>query len=489
VGAWTKFDMTLDETPRNLQRKSLNLAFVTWLIPALQFAIDSIALIGIGYLCYFQLVIYSYKSFDFYQVAILFNWLAGTLIFHYAGLYQFDTILAPKRSVDRIIITLITAFLLMFAAAFSLKISDVFSRIWIAALFFSSIAVVTAERFLLASLIKSLAKSQVIARRVAVYGQPLQITRMLSFLNQSQNTFVDVVGVYFEDKASSKDFAFPQLAKGDLQNLMSSVRADEVDDIVLALPWSEVTKIRQVSETLRELPTNILLGADLAGYEVRMERPPKYYESSHLFQLAGKPMSGPDIIIKTIMDIIVALVLIIALSPVLLLTALLVKLTSPGPVLFRQRRLGFNNRVFDIYKFRSMTVEQASSEKTIQARAGDARITPLGYFLRKSSIDELPQLFNVLNGTMSLVGPRPHAVDHNEDYATQIRGYFSRHKVRPGITGLAQIMGFRGLTDTVEKMEQRVKYDIEYVETWSPLLDLKILALTPFAVVSGKNAI
>ena len=481
--------MTTIEPPRSVKRRGLNLAFVTWLIPALQFAIDTIALIGVGYVCYFSLVVYSYKSYDFYQVAILFNWLAGTLIFHYAGLYQFDTILLPKKSIDRIIITLVTAFLLMFAAAFSLKISDVFSRIWIAALFFSSIAVVTLERFLTAWIIKTLAKSQVIARRVAIYGQSLQINRMLHFLSQSQNTFIGVQGVYFEDGQDMKAFDFPQSAKGNLQSLMSAVRADEIDDIILALPWSESAKIKHISETLRELPTNILLGADLAGYEVRMERPPKYYESSPLFQLAGKPMSGPDIIIKTIMDVIIAAILLMVLSPLLLLIALLIKITSPGPVLFRQRRLGFNNRVFDIYKFRSMVYNGPQGDKTVQATAGDSRITALGKFLRKSSIDELPQLFNVLNGTMSLVGPRPHAVDHNEDYATQIRGYFSRHKVRPGITGLAQIKGFRGLTDTVEKMEQRVKCDIEYVETWSPVLDLKILALTPFAVITGKNAI
>jgi putative colanic acid biosysnthesis UDP-glucose lipid carrier transferase len=483
--------MTSDDIPRKVRRNSVNLAFMTWLIPALQFAVDSIALIGTGYFCYYNLVIYSYKSFDFYQVAILFNWLAGTLIFQYAGLYQFDTILTPKRSVDRIIITLMTAFLLMFAAAFSLKISEVFSRIWIASLFFSSIAVVIAERFLSAWLIKRLAKSQIIARRVAIYGQPLQISRMLNFLKQSPNTFIGVVGVFFENTADSKNFDFPHLVRGDMQSLMNSVRSDELDDIVLALPWSESAKIKQISEALRELPTNILLGADLAGYEVRMERPPKYYESSPLFQLAGKPMSGPDIIIKTVMDIVIASMLIVLLSPLLLLTGILVKLTSPGPVLFRQRRLGFNNRIFDIYKFRSMTHHKNANEteKTVQAQVGDSRITPLGQFLRKTSVDELPQLFNVLNGTMSLVGPRPHAVDHNEDYSKQIRGYFARHKVRPGITGLAQIKGYRGLTDTVEKMENRVKYDIEYVETWSPVLDLKILALTPFAVVSGKNAV
>jgi len=177
------------------------------------------------------------------------------------------------------------------------------------------------------------------------------------------------------------------------------------------------------------------------------------------------------------------------LSPVLLLTAILIKLDSPGPILFRQQRLGFNNRVFDIYKFRSMTHIETPDARTVQAQAGDTRITRVGRFIRKSSIDELPQLLNVLNGSMSLVGPRPHAVDHNEDYARKIRGYFARHRVKPGITGLAQVKGYRGLTDTLDKMEQRVKYDLEYTETWSPLLDIKILLLTPFAVAGGKNAI
>jgi len=316
-----------------------------------------------------------------------------------------------------------------------------------------------------------------------------QISQFMQFAETADNEFLNVVAVFVEPGERAENSKFNSLVRGDFESLVSFVRTDSADDIILAMPWSEVARIQTLLSDLREIPINILLGADLAGYKLHMGQPPSYFESTPLFQLAGKPLSGWDVVIKTIMDYAIALLLLALLSPLLLLTAILIKLDSPGPILFRQQRLGFNNRVFDIYKFRSMTHNATPDAKTVQAQAGDARITRLGRFIRKSSIDELPQLLNVLNGSMSLVGPRPHAVDHNEDYARKIRGYFARHRVKPGITGLAQIKGYRGLTDTLDKMEQRVKYDLEYTETWSPLLDVKILLLTPFAVLGGKNAI
>ncbi|MCK6390428.1 MAG: exopolysaccharide biosynthesis polyprenyl glycosylphosphotransferase, partial [Azonexus sp.] len=171
----------------------------------------------------------------------------------------------------------------------------------------------------------------------------------------------------------------------------------------------------------------------------------------------------------------------------MLLIALGVKLTSPGPVLFRQRRYGLNGKIVEILKFRSMTVCEDGSE-VVQATRGDARVTPLGKFLRRTSLDELPQFFNVLQGTMSVVGPRPHAVAHNEQYRKLIRGYMLRHKVKPGITGWAQINGWRGETDTLEKMEMRVKHDLAYVQNWSLWLDFKIIVLTIFRGFRNKNA-
>jgi putative colanic acid biosynthesis UDP-glucose lipid carrier transferase len=193
-------------------------------------------------------------------------------------------------------------------------------------------------------------------------------------------------------------------------------------------------------------------------------------------------------VIKIVEDYVLAAFLVVLLLPLLMVIAIAIWLDSPGPFLFRQKRLGFNNEVFNVYKFRTMWVEPAPQEKTIQVVQNDARVTALGSVLRRWSLDELPQLFNVLNGSMSLVGPRPHAIDHKEEFAREVRGYFARHRVKPGITGLAQIRGFRGPTDTLEKIEGRVRSDIEYTERWSLTLDLEILLKTLLICIQGKNA-
>ena len=481
--------MVIDNMSQRQVRERRSYAFVTKLIPGLQALTDSAALLGAGYVSLYFLVTYSYKTIDFYHFAVIFNWLATMMVAHFAGLYQFDAILKPRYIQDRVIIAIITAFLLMFAAAFTLKISDVYSRVWIAIFFLGSIGAVTAERYGISLVLKSLVRSRTISRRVAIFGRATQISQFFEFAEKPESSIMKIAAVFLEDGEQSPGQPFAPLVRGGLEELIAFTRSNTIDDIIVALPWSEAARIKQLMLALRELPTNVLLSADLAGYSVRMGPPPGYYDTAPLFQLAGKPLSEWDVVIKAVTDYCIAALLLAALSPLLLIVALLIKLDSPGPVLFRQQRLGFNNRRFNIYKFRSMVHAPQPAAATVQAAAGDRRITRLGRLLRTSSIDELPQLLNVLNGTMSLVGPRPHAVDHNEDYAKKIRFYFARHRVKPGITGLAQVKGFRGPTETVAKMEQRVKYDIEYTETWSPALDLKILLMTPYSVIIGTNAV
>jgi exopolysaccharide biosynthesis polyprenyl glycosylphosphotransferase len=193
-------------------------------------------------------------------------------------------------------------------------------------------------------------------------------------------------------------------------------------------------------------------------------------------------------VIKTVEDYLLASLALLLLSPLLILVAVAIKLDSPGPVFFMQPRLGFNNRRFEIYKFRSMYHCEVPEHRVRQASKGDPRVTRVGRFIRRTSIDELPQLLNVLNGTMSLVGPRPHALSHNEEFAEQVRGYFARHRVKPGITGWAQVNGFRGETDTVEKIKARVEHDVYYAENWSLLFDLRILLMTTVVVLFQKTA-
>jgi putative colanic acid biosynthesis UDP-glucose lipid carrier transferase len=196
-------------------------------------------------------------------------------------------------------------------------------------------------------------------------------------------------------------------------------------------------------------------------------------------------MIGSSAFLKSISDVLVASTALILLSPVMLMTAALVKFTSPGPILFKQMRHGWDGKLIQVWKFRSMRVHEEGAVIT-QASKGDDRITPVGRFIRRSSIDELPQLFNVLAGTMSIVGPRPHAIQHNEFYSGRIRAYMSRHRVKPGLTGLAQVNGFRGETQTLESMADRVQYDLAYINNWSIWLDFKIMLRTVF-VLTGKD--
>jgi putative colanic acid biosynthesis UDP-glucose lipid carrier transferase len=198
-------------------------------------------------------------------------------------------------------------------------------------------------------------------------------------------------------------------------------------------------------------------------------------------------MTGTEKRLKTLFDWVTALLLTVLLSPVLLLIAILIKLSSRGPVLFRQTRHGVGGEPMQIVKFRSMTVHQETAGQLTQAAPGDARVTTIGRFLRRTSLDELPQLFNILKGDMSLVGPRPHAVEHNDLYKSRIPRYMLRHKVKPGITGWAQVNGFRGQTDTREKMALRIEHDLWYIQNWSLWLDVKILLLTPL-VMLHRNA-
>ena len=238
------------------------------------------------------------------------------------------------------------------------------------------------------------------------------------------------------------------------------------------------------------LPVDIRLAAHSHGLSFR-PRAYSHVGSVPCLDLSDRPLGDGDRLVKSVFDRVVAVLALILLSPVMALVALAVKLDSPGPVFFRQRRHGFNNELVDVWKFRSMRTDMTDHSASRLVTKGDARVTKVGRIIRKTSLDELPQLFNVLNGTLSLVGPRPHAAQAKAAdrlYHDVVDGYFARHKVKPGITGLAQIRGWRGETDTEEKIQGRVAADLEYIENWSLGLDLYVLAMTPVALLKSDNA-
>jgi putative colanic acid biosynthesis UDP-glucose lipid carrier transferase len=278
----------------------------------------------------------------------------------------------------------------------------------------------------------------------------------------------------------------PDKLAGHCKDVADFARAHAVTAIYITLPLSNVPRIGALVHALRDTTASIYFVPDVFAFDMIQAR---LVELNGLPAIAvcDTPFHGMDAVLKRVTDLVFASLALLLVSPLMILIAIGVKLTSKGPVLFRQHRYGLNGEAILVYKFRSMKVMENGSVVD-QAKKNDVRVTPLGRFLRKSSLDELPQLLNVLQGTMSMVGPRPHAVSHNEKYRKIIHGYMIRHKVRPGITGLAQVNGFRGETDTDEKMRMRVKYDLEYLSTWSPWLDLKIIVKTALVILRDPNA-
>jgi putative colanic acid biosynthesis UDP-glucose lipid carrier transferase len=273
---------------------------------------------------------------------------------------------------------------------------------------------------------------------------------------------------------------------GDLDSMVAFVRDHQVNIVYLALPLRAQARLRDIIEKLQDTTASVYFAPDVFIYSL--------FQSSltdlrgiPLISLWETPFFGVNAMLKRVLDVILASILLVGAAPLFLILAVGVKLTSPGPVFFKQRRYGLEGEEIRIFKFRTMSVCEDGAN-IAQVQRGDPRLTYFGKFLRRTSLDELPQLFNVLQGRMSIVGPRPHAVVHNEFYRQRLPRYMLRHKVRPGITGLAQVNGFRGGTETLEKMEQRLAYDLEYLRRWSLWLNVKLICQTVWKTFSDKNA-
>ncbi|HDU2986203.1 TPA: undecaprenyl-phosphate glucose phosphotransferase, partial [Klebsiella pneumoniae subsp. pneumoniae] len=248
-------------------------------------------------------------------------------------------------------------------------------------------------------------------------------------------------------------------------------KAGELDRIYLAMSMSDEIEMRELIRNLTNTTCSVILIPDIFTFNILQSRTEEV-NGVPVVPLFDTPINGINMVFKRLEDIFLSLLIIILISPILLVIAVAVKVSSPGPVIFKQKRYGMDGKAIKVWKFRSMTVME-NDTLVKQATKNDVRVTKVGSFLRKTSLDELPQFFNVLSGKMSIVGPRPHAVAHNEQYRNIIEGYMLRHKVKPGITGWAQINGWRGETDTIDKMEKRIEYDLEYIREWSIWLDLK----------------
>ncbi len=326
-------------------------------------------------------------------------------------------------------------------------------------------------------------------RRVGIIGQRAVSRRLEQALVEMDWSGYRLVG-YYDDRNEQRlieeaSQAFSHL-KGNVPELIAQCKAGDIDTVFIALPMSAEHRIKDIAKQLSDTTASVYVVPDLFTFNLLNSRWVDY-QGTTAIAIYETPYAGLDSFIKRTEDIVLSLVILNIVAIPMLIIAVVIRFTSKGPVLFKQTRYGMNGEKIRVWKFRTMSVAE-DGDIVKQATIGDQRITRVGRFLRRTSLDELPQFFNSLMGSMSVVGPRPHAVAHNEQYRELIQGYMLRHKVKPGITGLAQINGFRGETNTLDKMEGRVTMDLRYIQTWSVLLDFKIVFLTIFNGFNQKNA-
>ena len=407
-----------------------------------------------------------------------------------AGMYRFARIIEPGGQVPRIVTVGTILFLVFLACGFILKISADYSRVWAFGWLAVSMVAVVMSRFAVASLVRRWATSGRIRRRIVIYGGETQGERLIDHIEKLNEPWNQIVGV-FDDRLSRIGEAvggYPVL--GRLDDLVDWCRRNRADDILLALPWSADMRLLEITRELAALPVNIRLSPEVVGARLAHQR------TSHQFgipmlNLMEKPMSGWSAVVKRVLDLVLGSIFVVLGLPLLILSALAIKLESPGPVFFRQQRYGFNHQLIEVFKFRTMYVDCLDANAEQLTRRNDPRITRVGAWLRRLSIDELPQLLNVLRGEMSVVGPRPHALRAKAGgklYEDVVDEYAVRHKVKPGITGWAQVNGWRGSTDREEDLIGRVEHDLYYIDNWSVLFDLNIILRTAWVVLQGKNS-
>ena len=383
-------------------------------------------------------------------------------------------------------------FLIALAIIFFAKLDGVFSRVWLASWFGLGLGVLLIERGLLSLFVQHMTRTGRLDRRTVIVGGGEAGEALLRDLAQQKDTDLRICGV-FDDRTDARSpdvvAGYPKL--GTVDDLVEFARHTRLDLVIFALPISAEQRLLGMLRKLWVLPIDIRLAAHTNKLRFR-PRSYSYIGAVPVLDVFDKPIADWDVVLKWAFDKVVGTLALIGLSPFMLLIALAVKLDSKGPVFFRQKRYGFNNEVIEVFKFRSMYADKLDHAAATQVTRGDPRVTRVGRFIRRTSLDELPQLFNVVfRNDLSLVGPRPHAVHAkaaDRVYDEVVDGYFARHRVRPGITGWAQVNGWRGETDTSEKIQRRVEHDLTYIENWSILFDLYILAITPFALAKGENA-
>ena len=409
-----------------------------------------------------------------------------------AGAYSIAALRGTGPQLGRVYIAWTLVFALMTVIAFMAKVGEEFSRVWFVTWYFAGLASFTVFRVVLASAVRRWTREGLLERRAVIVGGGKPAENLIRALEAQPGNDVRICGI-FDDRKDERSpsivAGYPRL--GTIAELVAFGRIAAVDLLIVSLPLTAENRLLQVLKQLWVLPVDIRLSAHTNRLRFR-PRTYSFVGKVPFLDVADKPIADWDVVAKWLVDHVLGSLILLLAAPVMALVALAIKLDSKGPVLFKQKRYGFNNELIEVYKFRSMYTDKSDAHAVKLVTRGDPRVTRVGRIIRKTSLDELPQLFNVVfKGDLSLVGPRPHVVqakaaDHL--YNEVVDSYFARHRVKPGITGWAQINGWRGETDTEEKIQHRVEHDLYYIENWSVLLDLYIILLTPFRLFSTEHA-
>ena len=405
--------------------------------------------------------------------------------------FESDNKIFWNKIVPRLVLQWFWVISLLLMIGFAFKVTDYFSRQVLFSWFLSTPVVWVMVHWLLRASLHRWSFAEDDMSRAVIIGLSDLSRRLANQFKQNPLLGVSCMG-FFDDRwperlLSGKRQQPSETLLGNIASVAEFVKINNVQQIYIALPMTSQPRILALLDDLRDTTASIYFVPDIFLFDL-IQAKITSIKDILLVAVCESPFIGINSMIKRTIDVTFSLLILLLIAPLMLLIAVGVKLTSPGPVLFKQRRYGLDGQEIMVYKFRSMTVMEDGGQVK-QATQSDPRITRFGGFLRKTSLDELPQFINVLQGRMSIVGPRPHAVSHNEMYRSLIKGYMIRHKVKPGITGWAQVKGFRGETDTVEKMQARIDYDLDYLRNWSIFLDLLIMFKTIGVVVMrDKNA-
>jgi Undecaprenyl-phosphate glucose phosphotransferase len=428
----------------------------------------------------------------FYVPVILASCLLANVLFNAARAHRIASYRTLLSQLGRVLVGWTIVMTVLTAGIFFFKAGDLLSRVWLISWYAGGAVLLVGFRLGLRALVGRWTAQGRLRRRTVIVGGGKDAETLIEQIGASASNDILLLGLFddrIDDRSPEMVSGYPKLGK--VAKLIEFARRTPVDLVMVSMPLSAEKRVLDMLTQLWVLPVDIRLSAHMSKLKFT-NKAYSYVGDIAMFDMADRPISDWNLVFKWVFDKVVALTALILLSPVMVATAIAIKLESKGPVFFMQNRHGFNNELIKIYKFRSMRTDMLDATATKLVTKDDPRVTKVGKFIRKTSIDELPQLFNVLKGELSIVGPRPHALQAKADnqlYYEAVEGYFARHRVKPGMTGWAQINGWRGETDTIDKIMQRVNHDLHYIEHWSILFDLYIVAMTPISLISkNENA-